>query len=141
MGFSLFELLIVLVISAFVFALVSTVVGKSVARAEGKGLVRRLAAELRYARSRAITSGRSQPVTFDRKRQRYSVPDPVEGVYLPNDWHFLNPEAIPTGGEWSVVFYPDGSSTGGEIQIGRGTNLFLITVDPLLGEVRIEEKS
>jgi general secretion pathway protein H len=140
-GFSLFELLIVLVISTFVVALASTVIGKSLARAEGKGLARRLAADLRFARSQAITSGEGQPITFDREGRGYSTSNPAQEVSLPDDWHFLNPEAIPTGGKWSVVFYPDGSSSGGEIRIGRARNLFSITVDPLLGEVRVEEKS
>jgi general secretion pathway protein H len=142
-GFSLFELLIVLVIGSFAIALAGTLAGKSLARTEGRGIVRRLAAELRYARSQAIQSGRSHRVGFDSERRSYTLSDPTRAISLPEGWYFLDLERMPTSGEREsgVVFYPDGSTTGGEIHIGREANRFVIIVDPLLGEVRVEESS
>ena len=42
-------------------------------------------------------------------------------------------------GEAGIRFYPDGSSTGGNIQLSRGETVWRIDVNWLTGEVRLRE--
>jgi general secretion pathway protein H len=141
-GFSLFELLLVLVIASLAFALAGGQLGKSLTKVEGVAAVRRLAASLRYTRSQAIAKGQNHLISFDLGMQSYSLEDLGQAVPLPDGWYFHEVKGIPGSSkqEASLVFYSDGSSSGGEIQIGHRAKLFQITVDPLLGEVVVQER-
>ena len=45
--------------------------------------------------------------------------------------------AGPTGG--AIRFFPDGSSTGGEIMLAGAAGTFFVRVDWLTGRIRIDE--
>ena len=55
-GFTLVELLVVLVIAALILALVGTSISRSISGAEMRNAARQVAASLRYTRTRAILS-------------------------------------------------------------------------------------
>ena len=141
-GFSLFELLVVLVIASLVFGLSGPLLEKSLSKFEGKAAARRIMATLKYARSEAIERSGSTPISFDRERRSYQLEGSERIVFLPEGWSFHELKAIPGNSpeEATVIFYSDGSSSGGEIEIGGKGKLFRIMVDPLLGDVRAQER-
>ncbi len=126
-GFTLLEMLVVLTILGL---MVGLVVARGPARSAG--LDSRLAANtlmgmLRAARSQAIATDRPVTVLIDggagTVRIGSAVPRPVGAVLVPP----VHP----------VVFAPDGTSNGGQIQVAAGTFRKLVAVDWVTGRVTI----
>ena len=101
--------------------------------------VREIAANLRLARAQAISTGRPQRFVIDPqghawqgvKGKRGAVPRKL-GIA------FTGARQVqPQDGVGAIVFFPDGASTGGRIQVnsrGAGWN---VDVAWLTGEVRL----
>ena len=140
-GFTLLELLIVLVIAALAVGIVLTR-----ATPRNPGLQARLAAAeiaqgLRLTRGRAIQSNR--PVGFvvdiahhswriDRDQSRALPPDLYLGLVT-----VTGETAGASAGE--IVFAPDGSSTGGRVELARAGTRLAVGVDWLTGRVTLAE--
>jgi len=139
-GFSLLEVLLVLV-------LVATVAVTAVAGLNGgldgmrlRSAARGIATELRHARAQAIASGQIR---------RFEV-DPAGHVWTSagrrGQWHpslelrFTGARELqPAVGVGSVVFFADGASSGGRIELRRGTTVMQIDVAWLTGQVRVRK--
>ena len=134
-GFSLLELLIVLSIAAL---LVGTAVPYGSRFYEGmqyRSAVRDTLTLLISARHAAVISGSPQDVIFDIGAKKVSL----------NDRSVIFPESVELSGKTAaelnrnglgvIRFYPEGDSSGGEIDIvGRARGVQL-SVDWLLGRV------
>jgi general secretion pathway protein H len=138
-GFSLFELLVVLLIVAVVLGLTAGFLTGSLSKADGKAAARRLAASLRYARAQAVAQGRASPVILDLESHSYAAGEGLNAVALPEGWRFHKVGGILTdhSKEKRILFYPDGSSSGGDIHLAGKTMQIHVRVDPLLGEVTV----
>ena len=98
--------------------------------------VRDVLSTLGSARQQAMDRGKAQDVTFDPGDRRIAFDEDV--LQLPGGFEL----SVTTAGEVNrgnlgvIRFYPEGSSTGGDIEIrspvGRGVH---ITVDWLMGGV------
>ncbi|MBY4678551.1 GspH/FimT family pseudopilin [Marinobacterium arenosum] len=143
-GFTLLELLIVLVIGVMVIGLVAPRFAALVPGVELKGETQKLAALLRYSRSRALAEGREirlqlvdeplglqitgreqlyrWPASYQLHMEPISEDDPVISEELP-----------------AFRFYPDGSASGGEITLGSAGQRYRINVEWLTGKVVIDE--
>lgn len=142
-GFTLIELIIVLVIAATLMAVTPPLVRQALPGVELKSATRHVASALRYARSRAATGGEEAVVTFDLegrtiqtegRPRAYALPESLKLVLLTAD--------SETEGEQlgRVRFYPDGSSTGGRVTLSLERNpeyRFAVDVDWLTGRVRV----
>ena len=137
-GFTLIELLVVMMI----LALAATTVGPLLSRGVGSQLqssVRDLATGLRWARSEAVSGRRSvalwvdtadKSYVFETRRRRYRLPE--EAKVLVN-----TAEREVRGDVAGIRFYPDGSSSGGSIELGAEGVVFQVTVDWLTGAVAV----
>ena len=141
-GFTLVELLVVLVIAALVLTLVGTSISRSISGAEMRTTARKLAASLRYTRTRAILSKSEQVFLVDTEKRSYTAAerDPVdlpEGieVLLTTARSELTSESV--GG---IRFYPDGGSTGGSVKLEVNERIYTINVAWLTGEASVERK-
>lgn len=140
-GFTLIEMLVVLLLIAVAVTGVSVTVAKSLETARVNAVSRDLAAALRYTRGRAIVRGSEQVILFNLRDWSYTVPGKPAKT-LPSGMELR----VRTAAEeqidadtWGMRFYPDGSSTGGRVTVMRGQREWQINVSWLTGEVRTTE--
>jgi general secretion pathway protein H len=140
-GTSLIELLVVLAILALVAA-----VALPRAHMPGRGPSLRLvasdvAAELRTARSMAIAQNRDVAFAFDTETRTYGVAGTGAPQALPAAIDLLVTTARTQFGETKdahLVFFSDGTSSGGTIQLSDQRQSVAIGVEWLTGAVHIE---
>lgn len=140
-GFSLLELIAVIVLIAIAVTVASISVGNSLGSARIKAASRDLVAALRYTRGQAIVKGEQKTLDVNLEDMSYTVPgrdavkfpDKIEIKLLTAQNEVVNER---TG---RIRFYPDGSSTGGHISVIAGSREWRVNVGWLTGEVDLEE--
>jgi general secretion pathway protein H len=140
-GFSLIEMVAVMVLVALIAAMVSLSFSKSLSSAKVQAASRNLVAALRYTRGQAIVKGKSTSLELDVENNRYMVPGP-RVVNLPANMRMslLTADSEQTArGSGRIRFFPDGASTGGHISIYLGNEEWRINVDWLTGGITREE--
>jgi general secretion pathway protein H len=133
-GFTLLELLVVLLLLAVAAGLVAPAVGRSVDAVRLRAEIAGFAALIRHAREQAIASRRPHTVSIDEREHRLQVTAAEElrrSRALPASWSV---ESVPP--HLALRFEPHGTSTGGEYRIVDGRTAYRVTVDPLTGRVR-----
>jgi general secretion pathway protein H len=138
-GFTLLEMLAVILLIGIAAAAVSVSVTQGLASARINAASSELAAALRATRAQAIVKGAQQNFDVDTRTDTY--------LNLKNQ-----PVALPKGLKLSITsakddqpndhtgrirFFPDGSSTGGRITLSSGRREWHINVSWLTGEVRV----
>jgi general secretion pathway protein H len=138
-GFSLLELLVVLAVLALVAVIAIPGTGGALTGAALESGARRLAAGLREARSLAVAQNRVVRFTLSGAEKRYFVGAGARGAPLPAKLGIILTTAAPDagGGESGAIrFFPDGSSTGGRIELTGPAERRSVTVDWLTGRIR-----
>ena len=141
-GFTLIELLVVLAIGAFITALVVPRLTGATEKAAVRSAARELEAALRATRSTAMAQGRPQALILNTASGVFQ-----EGSHtrrLPGGVHLglTTTTGDRLDGETGRIrFFPDGTSTGGGIDVWAGNDRNQILVDWLSGRVSIEEDS
>jgi general secretion pathway protein H len=141
-GFTLLELLLVLVIAAASYALVVRITSGGVSGAELKSSARAVAAGLRDARGTAIATQETAALTLDLEHRSFEVSGGRRARTLPDRLElklYTAQSEIVDEKRGAIRFYPDGSSTGGRITVASGERRFLVDVDWLTGRVTIKE--
>lgn len=139
-GFTLVELVVAVAIAAALLVAAPLALGPLRATAEYRAAVRGLLAGLREARLEAERSGRPVAFTVDLRARRFGVDDRLRGR-LPDavDVHLVVAGREVSGDRGAIRFYPDGSATGGSIELVRaGGGGLRLRVDWLLGRVSQE---
>jgi general secretion pathway protein H len=140
-GFSLLELIAVLVLIAIAVTVASVSVTNSIGSAKIHAVSRDLVAALRYTRGQAIVKGEQRTLDVDLEAMSYTAPgrgavkfpDKIEVKLLTAQNELINARS------GRIRFYPDGSSTGGHISVISGQREWRINVGWLTGEVDLEE--
>ena len=142
-GFTLLEILIVLVIGVLLVALVPPLLSGMSGATELRGAARQLAAGLRNARNEAVARQQEAVLTLDLERRRFGVTGDPREIALPESvalkLYTAQSELLDsaTGG---IRFFPDGSSTGGAITVSGPKLAYRVNVDWLTGTVAIVEQ-
>ena len=148
-GFTLLELIVVLVLLGIIAVLVAPGLGGSLENAKLKTASRELLAALRVQRSEAIAQGRIITLRFAGDESSYRVDG--ESVSLAEGLSVVyqaatgaasqgvEGSALPDTGNNDLVFYPDGSSSGALLQLRLGEGLRYIHIDWLTGAVSLLE--
>jgi len=150
-GFTLLELLVVLVLLGIIAVLVAPGLGGSLDSAKLKTQSRALIAELRVLRGTAITEGKIITLSFADGQSAYRVDG--ESVRLEEDMNlvfhaegvgddlpgFLLPAPMPDIGNQRLAFYPDGSSSGAMLELSLADKVHYIHIAWLSGEVSLAE--
>jgi general secretion pathway protein H len=140
-GFTLLEVLMVLVIAAAGYALVVRFTGAGVSGAELKSAARAVAAGLRDARGTAIATQESAAMLVDLDRRTIEAPGGKPHA-LPERLElklYTAQSEVRDERHGAIRFYPDGSSTGGRVTLAAGERKLLVDVDWLTGRVSIKE--
>lgn len=167
-GFSLIEMLVVLVIIGISSAVVVPRLVGSMSNVNLKAGAKRIAAPLRYARSQAISRGVICVAVFDFEKNRISIVikkrmsgparekdngneqekekesvDSSKSYDLPDGVRLkeaVSGDAQIDSGVFKIVFFPSGNSSGGEVILAndRGRQ-YSISVDFITGTVKLRE--
>jgi general secretion pathway protein H len=140
-GFTLIEMIAVVVLLAVILTVVSVSFSKSLSTAKVRAASRDLVAALRYTRGQAIVKGEQKVLTLDLERNSYQAPN-RGSVELPKDMklQLTTAEQELTGDNvGGIRFFPDGSSTGGNIAVLMGQRVWRINVAWLTGEISLDQ--
>ena len=139
-GFTLVELMVVMVIAALALALVGTSISRNISGAEMRTAARKVAASLRYTRTQAILTKSEQVFLLDTEALTYQAADrkPVElpkGMMVELNTARTELTSETAGG---IRFYPDGGSTGGNVRLDANGRIYRVNVAWLTGEASVE---
>jgi general secretion pathway protein H len=162
-GFSLFELLVVILIIGLISALVMPRMAATLPGVQLKSTARAVAASLRYARSRAVYESTPYMAVFDNAQKLLAVEPidrPMDASELKGLRKILDTSefqkvykfdngiefyVLNENGEaedmvlFPILFFPRGDSTGGKIVLKNlRRKQFMITVDTFTGTIEIE---
>lgn len=157
-GFSLFEMIVVLIIISLTTAMIVPQLAGTLMKMNAKTSAKKVAAALRYARSRAVSEKIPYISVFDLDRNRVSVMNYREWTDISASGKSFFPTgdeakvyALPDGvrfeknsrkglGEMlsQIAFYPTGGSSGGEIVIAdEQDRKYTVHADFITGTVEL----
>jgi len=137
-GFTLLELLVVLAILALATVIALPRIGAGLPGAELDAGARRIAAGLNEARSLAVARNRAVRFTLIGAEKRFTVGEGPGGA-LPDKIAItlITGAGDVTGAaQGAIRFFPDGSSSGGRIELSGSGGRRSIEVDWLTGRIR-----
>lgn len=130
-----------LTIMALVLGAVTLRAGGGLERVRLEALARHVSDELNRARIAAIRTNREAVFLMDLEARRYgavdadhALPDGVTARLVT-----AQSETALDNASGVVRFFPDGTSTGGRVELEREGRVRLVRVDWLTGHVRVEE--
>jgi type II secretion system protein H len=138
-GFTLFELLISMVIMAAIASVVVPQFSRSMTYVQLRKSTQELSAILREARNTAISESRTVALTVEADDQSlqiegaeffYQWPDDINVELTSDETSFQKTVS-------SISFYPDGTSTNSTLTVSAGERSHTIAVDWLTGRVRV----
>lgn len=146
-GFTLVELLVVLLIMGLMASIAAPYFGRLAPRLEAKAAAREVVSLLRTARGEAIRDNREVVMVVDLDRRTLTIDSGrgmtvVEGLGL----QLLTGTAeLIDDGSGRIRFYPDGTSTGGRVTISdpgypdsNAGRAFNVRIDWLTGRVAVD---
>ncbi len=139
-GFTLFEIMVVMAIMTFILAIIPPLFSNVISGAHVKSATRQLAAGLQYTRNQAISKQKEMTLTLDIDKKLFQVGEKVKSIKVPDDTKISLITARSeqtTTHAGRIRFFPDGSSTGGQIKLAHAAKEFLVDVHWLTGKVRI----
>ena len=137
-GFTLVELLVVLTVLALALAVIPPSLSGAIDSARFRNAQRDLVSSLRHARSLAVNSQQAAALDINVKQATIRVGDRQRELYIPDDVALTLVTAQReqlSEYEGAIRFYPDGSSTGGQVRFRREDKTWSIDVDWLTGRV------
>ena len=143
-GFTLLELLVVLLLMTLVFAATPPLMSSVGLTTELRGAARQLAAGLRLARNEAITKQQAETLNVDIEQRRFQVVGKTRN--LPDDEDvtiklYTAQSELQDGTRGNIRFFPDGSSTGGYIALADAKVEYRVKVDWVTGHISIETRN
>lgn len=138
-GTSLLEMLLVIALIAGIGLLAAGALGGGLAGMQLRSSAKEVAAALRFTRTQAIATGKPQRFTLDPAAHRWTAPNGRKGE-IPDSLRITFTgarEKQPRRGEGAIVFFADGASTGGRVQLSARQAAWNVDVAWLTGEVKL----
>lgn len=136
-GFTLLELIIVMILSLMILGLVSVYFANFLSSARLQATVREFSATLRQARSLAKISGEQEGVTINLDTKEYGL-EGRQARKIPSNLEFkiIDPNAGEVvSGKYLLLFEPNWGGEGAAFQLSNRKKVVLIRLDPLMGPV------
>ena len=140
-GFTMIEMIVVIVLIGIVASVVTFSFTRTLAGARIQAASNDLVAGLRYTRGQAIVKGEQKVLLLDLEKNTWLAPGKDERE-LPKDMvlRLTTAQQELTGDKaGGIRFFPDGSSTGGNIAIVLGEREWRINVGWLTGEITLDK--
>ncbi len=140
-GFTLIEMIVVIVLIGIVASVVTFSFTRSLAGARIQAAANDLVAGLRYTRGQAIIKGEQKVLMLDLEKNTWAAPG-KEARELPKGMILRLTTAqqeLTSDKAGGIRFFPDGASTGGNIAIVLGEREWKINVGWLTGEVTLDK--
>lgn len=140
-GFTLIEMVAVIVLIGIIAAVVTFSFSKSLTAAKVQAASRDLVAALRYTRGQAIVKGEQKVLSLDIEKNSYQAPG-RGSIDLPKEMVMRLTTAqqeLTSDSAGGIRFFPDGSSTGGNIAIVMGEREWRINIGWLTGEITLDK--
>ena len=161
-GFTLLELLVVLAIAGLMTALVPAMISAAVPGARLKSHALELAATLREARNTAVSRGVTVDVIVESEAEEtrtprytvtggaseelpenialnvaYTTPALTSQSIRQSTSQSTSQENHRLDGQFNLRFYPDGSATGGSIELRQDRWAYRIEINWLIGSIAV----
>lgn len=142
-GFTLIELLVVFLIIGTALAIAVPLLGPVSSETRVKSDIREFSAFLREARAEAISNNQDVVVTVDTTRRTYATSSAQnKGKFAKEVKLLVTAAAVEQINSTTAGFrfFPDGSSTGGEVSLEAGSAHYLVKVEWLTGRVSTDAR-
>jgi general secretion pathway protein H len=138
-GFTLLEIVVVMAIIAAAAVLGAMAVTGGFERMRLQSATKQITANLRYTRAQAIATGTPQRFVVDPHAHAWQTANGRHGTIPATlDVNFTGArEVAPAAGTGAIVFFADGASTGGRVQIASQHAAWNVDVAWLTGEVTL----
>ena len=140
MGFTLIEILVTMVLIGLLTSLAAPRFAAMLPGANLRQTTMLLAANLRGARNKSIAQGKAVAISFDPEGRHYgSSSGSVDSVWPEKvQFEIVVPDSMLNEQEQPKIwFYPDGSSSGGEILCTSAGRSYQVKVNWLAGWVAV----
>lgn len=140
-GFTLLEMIVVLMIVATMAALLGTSVAGRLESVKVATAARDLTAALRYTRSQAILHREEKFLEVDLEKRSYLAPG-RGAVELPEsvELKLLTAQSeVASDKVGRIRFFSDGGSTGGRVTLIAGERQWKVKVSWLTGEIELDD--
>ncbi len=140
-GYSLLQLLVVLTIVSSLVVLATPVAMRSLDSARARADFQDLAAALRTARTIAVTQNQATAFGLNADTLEWAISGKRGGGSL-DSGAIINmtvADISSVAGTGYIVFFPDGSSTGGSIELQSNGTSYAMEIDWLTGRIGFGE--
>src|SRR5262249_37731050 len=144
-GFTLIEMTVVLVVIAIGMTLAVPLIEGGFDSREVRRAARQIAATMVHCRVEAVSKAAPQELVINPERNLIATPDGGRGAVLRERAIIerVDGGAVLGDGAVQVLFYPNGSTSGADVVVAsrrdRSRNRLRITLDPLVGTVRVQD--
>ncbi len=134
-GFTLMEILVVLVLMALILGISAALFGNALSGAKQKAAAREIVTALKYAKHLAVATNKRQVLLFDldtgsygiKGRRMKTIPEKTKLAIYESD---INSRMI-TEGQYSISYDATGFSQWGWIRLTRDNKIIQIKPDPV----------
>ncbi len=140
-GFTLLEMILVLVVAAMLAVVAVPNIQPAIASMQLRSATQDVASALRYTRGEALSRGRVAEFVLNVNQHFYKVPGRHKPYGLPPvvKVSLFTADFLMSEGQGSIIFYPDGSASGGRVTLDGAGKSWLVDVNWLTGAVVIRE--
>lgn len=141
-GFTLLEMMLVMVLATLILTVVQANFSALVPSAGRQGEVRHFVAALRAARGEAIREQREVTLVLNLKQHHYHRAGSEQRRSLPEGLviHYHAPfTEVRDPSPVAISFFADGSSSGGLVELEMADERYLISIDWITGKVGYRE--
>ena len=141
-GFTLLEILVVLGILGLSLTIVTPMIDNALKSSQIKSAAHELVTGLRTTRNLAIVSQKETTLNIDVEKRLYRIDSKDKQLELPESTELTlttarSEQSTESAGQ--IRFFPDGSSTGGQISLSANNQHYVVVVNWLTGQVSINE--
>jgi len=143
LGFTLLEMILVLVVAAVVAVVAIPNLQPAIANMQLKSATADVASALRHTRGLALERGREAEFVLNVNQHYYKIAGRHKPYALPSDvkLSLFTADFLMSEGQGSILFYPDGSASGGRVTLTGAGKKRLVDVNWLTGGVVIREEA
>lgn len=141
-GFTLMEVVLVLIILGLTASLVIPRVGAGWKRMEDREFLQEFTQALRSSRLYAMNSNQVVAFRLNGEERAYGMGRPLPKKIPQNVDIFADGlDRDPESGDFLILFYPDGSMTGTDLEIVfDGERIFRLHIHPVFGTVEVARR-